>query len=110
MDLTIYEVIKGPWVTAKAYALNQLLKQLVLEVHPHANKPQVEEALKKLFNVETDTIRMVVVKGKMRRSGRRYVAGKQRKKAVVTLKAGYSIDLTAWAPSSADSSQRTAQV
>lgn len=93
MDLNIYDVIKGPWVTSKAYALNQVLRQLVLEVHPHANKPIVAEALKKLFNVETEHIQMIVVKAKLRRAGRNYVPGRKRKKAVVTLKEGYNIDL-----------------
>lgn len=96
MDLSIYDVIRGPWVTSKAYALNQLLKQLVLEVHPKANKPIVIEALKKLFNVETENIRIVLAKGKRRRAGRHTVYGKSRKKAIITLKSGYSADLAGW--------------
>jgi large subunit ribosomal protein L23 len=104
MALTIYEVIKKSWVTTKAYTLNQTLKQLVLEVHPRANKPLVAEALKKLFNVETENIRMVIAKGKKRRVGRHEVYGKDRKKAIVTLKDGYSIDLTEWAPAQTEGS------
>ncbi len=105
MALNIYEVIRGPWVTAKAYALNQILKQLVLEVHPHANKPMVKEALKKLFNVEAEDIQMVNVAGKLRRSKRSFVRSKSRKKAVVKLKEGYNVDLSAWAPSAEASQQ-----
>lgn len=96
MDLSIYDIIKGPWVTSKAYALNQALKQLVLEVHPQANKPIIAEALRKLFNVETETICIVVRKGKRRRSGRHKVLGKNRKKAIITLKSGYSAELAGW--------------
>lgn len=93
MDLTVYDIIKGPRITEKAYRLNQTLKQLVLEVHVHANKPLIAEALKKLFNVEAEKIRIIVSKGKNRRVGRRSVQGKTRKKAIVTLKKGYSVDL-----------------
>lgn len=93
MDLTIYNIIKGPRITEKAYRLNQQLKQLVLEVHPHANKPLIAEALKKLFNVEAENISIIVQKGKRRRAGRFTVQGKKRKKAIVTLKEGQAVDL-----------------
>jgi large subunit ribosomal protein L23 len=93
MDLSIYEIIQRPHVSSKAYALNQHLQQLVLEVHPQANKPLVKEALKKLFNVEVEKVRIIVSKGKIRRAGRHEFRGKKKKKAIVTLKAGYSTDM-----------------
>lgn len=93
MDLSIYDIIIRPRVTSKAYMLNQRLKQLVLEVHSEANKPLVKEALKKLFNVEAEKVRIIVSKGKYRRSGRYVFQDKKRKKAIVTLKEGYAVDL-----------------
>lgn len=93
MDLTLYDVIKGPRITEKAYRLNQTAKQLVLEVHPKANKPLIAEALFKLFNVKAEKIGIVVVKGKKRRAGRFFTVGKTRKKAIITLKEGQSVDL-----------------
>lgn len=77
----------------------------MLEVHVQANKPMVAEALKKLFNVETENIRIVLAKGKRRRAGRHSVYGKNRKKAIITLKSGYSADLSGWSSSSADGAQ-----
>jgi large subunit ribosomal protein L23 len=93
MDLTLYDIIKGPRITEKAYRLNQKAGKLVLEVHPEANKPQIAEALKKLFNVDAQKIGIVVVKGKKRKSGRFFTIGKTRKKAIVTLKEGQKIDI-----------------
>lgn len=93
MDLNIYNVILRPRVTSKAYLLNQRLQQLVLEVHPHANKPMIKRALKELFNVETEKIGIIVSKGKVRRAGRYTCTGKKRKKAVITLKQGYTADM-----------------
>ena len=88
MDLSIYEIIKGPWVTSKAYRLNAR-KELVLEVHMHANKPMIAEALKKLFNADIATIRTLIVKGKQKQNRRRDVfMSKTRKKAIVALKPG----------------------
>lgn len=93
MELTIYDIIQGPIVTEKAYLLNKMLKKLVLRVHPHANKPLVKEALEKLFGVKVQDVNIMVRKGKNRKVGRRAVQGSTIKKAVVTLKEGYSLDL-----------------
>lgn len=93
MDLTIYDVILGPVITEKAYELNKVLKQLVLKVHPHANKPMVKEALEKLFDVKVKSVNITVRKGKNKKVNRRKVQGTLIKKAYVTLAAGYSLDL-----------------
>jgi large subunit ribosomal protein L23 len=93
MDLSIYEVIKRSWITSKAYMLNHEFKQLVLEVHLHANKAMIAEALKKLFNVEAKTIRIDTRKGKRRRVGRHAIQSKDRKRAIVTLSKGQSVAL-----------------
>ena len=107
MDLSIYDIIKGPRITSKAYGLNQRHKQLALEVHPHANKPMIAEALKKLFNVEAEKIRVIVSKGKFRRAGRHVFQGIKTKKAIVTLKEGHSIDLMGWTKPVGTSDQST---
>ena len=57
-----------------------------------ANKPLISEALNKLFKVEVDTIRVVIRKGKAKRSGRHMTRGVHKKIAYVTLKEGYSLD------------------
>lgn len=92
MDLAIYNIIKGQRVTEKAYKLNNELKKLVLEIHPKANKPMVALALKKLFNVEIEKIAIIVSKGKNKRVGRFKFTAKNSKKAIITLKHGYSVD------------------
>ena len=92
MDLTIYDVILGPVVTDKAYKLNRDLKQLMLRVHPHANKPMIKQALTRLFNVVVSDVRVSVRKGKVRKVGRKTVVGPKTKKAIVTLAPGYSLD------------------
>jgi large subunit ribosomal protein L23 len=93
MDLAIYNIIKGQRVTEKAYRLNKELKKLVLEIHPKANKSMVAQALKKLFNVEVEKIAIIVSKGKNKRIGRFRFTDKDRKKAIITLKEGYSVDV-----------------
>lgn len=93
MDLSIYDVILGPVMTEKAYKLNKMYKKLVLSVHPKANKVQIKSALETLFGVKVDKINVSIREGKRRSVGRRIVMGSDDKKAIVSLKEGYSIDL-----------------
>lgn len=93
MDLSIYDIILGPVITDKAYKLNRNLKRLVLRVHPAANKPLIKKAIKQLFNAEVADINILNRQGKIRKVGRRVIQGASKKIAIVTLAAGYSLDL-----------------
>jgi large subunit ribosomal protein L23 len=94
MELSIYDIIQGPVVSDKAYQQNQKLQKLVLEVHMHANKPLVQEAVEKLFGVHVLKVAILIRKGKRRMTKARTVSqDKTCKRAIVTLKPGYSINL-----------------
>lgn len=94
LKLSVYEIIKGPVVSDKAYMLNQKHKKLVLYVHPQANKPQVKQALEHLFKVKVEKINSLCRKGKEFLTRNRVKKQKSlRKRMIVTLKEGYSLDL-----------------
>jgi len=95
MELSIFDIIKKPVLSEKAQKINQEQGKLVLEVHPHANKPMIKSALKKLFNVEVKKVNILIRKGKARNILRRRltVTGSDKKIAWVTLKKGYTLDL-----------------
>lgn len=93
MELTIYDIIQKAIVSEKAQLINTDLNKLVLRVHPKANKPLIKEAVEKLFNLKVDKVRVLVRKGKLRKVGRMVVKGRTEKRAIVTLKEGYTIDL-----------------
>ena len=93
LNLSIFDIIRGPVVSEKATELNQKIKQLVLDVHPQANKTQIKEALQRLFSVKVEKVNTLRRKGKTRRVRRIFVQGSTVKRAIVTLKEGYSIDL-----------------
>jgi len=94
MELSIYDIIQGPVVSDKAYKKNQKLQKLVLEVHMHANKPMVQEAVEKLFGVHVAKVAILIRKGKFRMTKARVVTqSKTCKRAIVTLKEGYNINL-----------------
>ncbi|MBI2352674.1 50S ribosomal protein L23 [Candidatus Dependentiae bacterium] len=94
MELSLYDVIVGPVISNKAYRLHQTLKQIVFHVHAKANKPMVCEAVSKLFNVEVDSVRIVVRKGKRKISRTRNESVDSTKKiAIVSLKKNFDINL-----------------
>jgi len=94
MRINIYNIIKGLVMSDKASRLMQNKNQFLLRVHPQANKPQIKEALEKIFNTKVSDIRTLVKKGKLKRSFRTKVYRKSLKKyAFVSLKEGYSFDL-----------------
>jgi large subunit ribosomal protein L23 len=94
MALTIYNVIHGP-VTAstKAYALNKKLNKLMVYVHDDATKAQIKEAVQKLFNVKVIKVNTLSTGDKSRRIGQRLVVRAGRKKAIITLKEGETLNL-----------------
>jgi large subunit ribosomal protein L23 len=63
------------------------------EVHPDASKPQIRQAIEKIYSVKVESVRTSRRKGKTRRV--RYKVGKTAdwKKAVVVLHGDYHIDL-----------------
>ncbi len=93
MDLNIYDIIKGPVVSDKAFLLNKKFNKLVLKVHPQANKIQIKQALEKVFSVKILKINSLRRKGKIRVVRK---VEKQRplsKHVIVTLAEGYKLDL-----------------
>jgi len=96
MELSIYDIIQGPVVTDKAYKLSSKLQKVMLDVHPHANKPMVAQAVATLFDVKVDNVRIIVRKGKFKKTKVRTLSQDNlRKRAIVTLKPGYNINLFA---------------
>lgn len=93
MDLNLYDVIIRPRATTKVQRLNQKEQQVVLEVHPKANKPLIKQALKLIFNLDVTDVRTLIVKGKQRKVGRHVFQDKLRKKAIITFKAGQMSEL-----------------
>jgi large subunit ribosomal protein L23 len=92
-DPRYYDVILSPVVTEKATAASER-NQVVFRVRRDATKPEIKEAVEKLFDVKVKHVNTLVRKGKTKRF--RGVRGFQGdvKKAVVTLVEGHSIDIT----------------
>ena len=88
-----YDTIIKPVITEKATLLSEHNK-VVFRVPLEATKDEVKQAVEKLFNVKVGSVNTIRHKGKTKRF--RGVEGKRSdtKNAIVTLLAGYSIDVT----------------
>ena len=90
----LYDVIRSPIVTEKSTMASEN-SQVVFKVAMSATKPEIKEAVERLFNVKVLAVNTLVRKGKTKRF--KGVRGQQSdfKKAIVTLAEGQAIDITA---------------
>jgi large subunit ribosomal protein L23 len=84
-------VIKRPIVLTEKATRAQELNKVVFEVSLGANKIEIRTAVEQLFNVKVIDVSTLVQRGKSKRAGKRVLKKPNWKKAVVTLKAGDSI-------------------
>lgn len=86
------DVIVRPIISEKSYSMIDQ-NRYTFEVAKSASKPQIAQAISEIFGVTVTDVNTMNVTGKPRRV--RVAKGKTRdwKKAVVTLKAGDTIDL-----------------
>src|SRR3546814_16527711 len=93
MDVVrLHQVIIAPLQSEKSTRVAEKANQAVFKVARDAEKPEIKEAVEKLFNVKVDEVRTLLVKGKSKRFDR--FSGKRSdwKKAYVTLAKGQEID------------------
>jgi large subunit ribosomal protein L23 len=88
-----YDVIIAPVITEKATLASER-NQVMFKVARNATKPQIKEAVEKLFDVKVKSVNTLVRKGKWK--GFRGTLGIQSdsKRAIVTLEEGHRIDVT----------------
>src|SRR5437773_2173993 len=88
-----YDVILSPIITEKATAASER-NQVMFRVARTATKPQIKEAVEKLFDVKVKSVNTLVRKGKIKAF--KGTVGRQSptKRAIVTLVEGHTIDVT----------------
>ena len=88
-----YDVILSPVITEKATTASER-NQVLFKVARTATKPQIKEAVEKLFNVKVKAVNTLVRKGKIRMFRGTKGELSDVKKAIVTLEEGHRIDVT----------------
>ena len=86
-----HSLIRYPSITEKNTILRETQNKYVFEVKKDASKPDIKEAIEKLFNVNVEAVNTMLVKGKKKRMGRNIGFRPDWKKAIVKIKEGQSI-------------------
>lgn len=92
MNLKYLEIIKAPVITEKASLVSQNEGKYSFYVDTKANKTEIKEAIEKLFSVKVIEIKTINVTPKTKRVGRYTGLTNRKKKAIVTLAKGQTID------------------
>jgi large subunit ribosomal protein L23 len=88
-----YDVLISPVITEKATTASEHNK-IVFKVARAATKPQIKEAVEKLFDVKVKSVNTLIRKGKVKAFKNRIGEQQSTKRAIVTLEEGHRIDVT----------------
>ena len=89
-----YQVIVRPLITEKGSSIGGGSSGgVAFRVNRQATKPQIREAVERIFKVEVKAVRTCNYQGKVKRTNRSTGRRAHFKKAYVTLKEGQTIDI-----------------
>jgi large subunit ribosomal protein L23 len=88
-----YDVILAPVITEKATMASEHNK-VVFKVRKDATKPQIKDAVEKLFDVKVKNVNTLIRGGKIKAFKNKIGRQSDSKRAVVTLEEGHRIDVT----------------
>ena len=88
-----YDVIIAPVITEKATMASEHNK-VMFKVARTATKPQIKEAVEKLFDVKVKSVNTLIREGKVKVFKGRIGQQSDVKRAIVTLEEGHRIDVT----------------
>lgn len=92
MNTKYLEIIKAPVVTEKSAALAEN-NTYSFYVDVKANKTEIKDAIEKIFKVTVEEVRTINVHPRKKRVGRYIGLTNRKKKAIVRLADGQSINL-----------------
>ncbi|WCG38002.1 50S ribosomal protein L23 [Aerococcus urinaeequi] len=87
-----HDVIIRPIITEESM-LKMDENKYTFEVAVKANKTEVKQAIEELFNVDVKNVNIMNVRGKLKRMGRFAGYTRKRRKAIVTIAEGQSIEI-----------------
>jgi len=88
----LMKVLIAPQISEKATFVADKYEQVVFRVSTDATKPEVKAAVEFMFKVDVDSVQILSVKGKVKRTGRFVGRRNDWKKAYVCLAPGQEIN------------------
>jgi len=90
----LYKILLGAHISEKATVIADEANQFAFKVAKDATRPQIKEAVEKIYGVNVKNVTVVNVKGKIKKSFRGESRKPGWKKAYVRLEEGQDIDFT----------------
>ena len=88
-------ILEAPIISEKSTNAAEKNNQFVFKVKKSATKKQVKSAVELMFEVDVESVHVLNVKGKIKRSGKTMGKRSDWKKAYVKLKPGHDIEFSA---------------
>src|SRR5690606_36695251 len=89
------QVLRAPHISENATLVAERSNQVDFKVAPDATKPEIKKAVEALFNVKVESVQVLNIKGKTKRTVRGLSKRSDVRKAYVRLAARSDIDLLA---------------
>ena len=93
VDIRHYDIVLAQHITEKSTMVSEF-NAVVFKVAGTASKPEIKAAVEALFNVSVTKVNTILTKGKTKKWKGTPYKRSDVKKAIVTLAAGQSIDIT----------------
>ena len=88
----MYKVLLGAHISEKATVIAEESNQFAFKVSRDATRPEIKEAVEKIYSVVVKNVSVLNVKGKVKRNMRGVSRKPSWKKAYVRLEEGHDID------------------
>lgn len=92
-QIKLASILTAPIVSEKSSIVADNSNQFVFKVVKTATKLQIKNAVELMFGVKVESVRVLNVKGKVKRFGRSLGKRSDWKKAYVKLESGHNIEL-----------------
>ena len=93
-DDRLYKVVLGAHISEKATLIADETNQITFKVAKDATRPEIKEAIERIYGVVVKNVTVLNVKGKVKRSFRGVSKKSNWKQAYVGLEAGHDIDFS----------------
>ncbi|HIG44407.1 MAG: 50S ribosomal protein L23 [bacterium] len=88
----MYKILLGAHISEKATVIADEANQFAFKVARDATRPEIKEAVEKIYSVVVKNVTVLNVKGKVKRNARGVSRKPSWKKAYVRLEEGHEID------------------
>ncbi|WP_343152644.1 50S ribosomal protein L23 [Buchnera aphidicola] len=88
----LFKILIGPLISEKSTILTEKKNTIIIKVLRNATKYEIKTAIKKIFDININSIKTLLIKGKKKRHGNKISRSSTWKKAYITLEKGQNLN------------------